>query len=74
MSADLERTTVSKTELEVLGLAQLVLVVLVPESGDSVQMMKAGLLGKKSGKGFYIHPAKGEPVVNDEVDRVLEAL
>jgi len=39
-----ETAGVGQTELEVLGLAQLVLVVLVPESGDSVQMMKAGLL------------------------------
>ncbi len=39
-----ETAGVGQTELEVLGLAQLVVVVLVPESGDSIQMMKAGLL------------------------------
>jgi len=39
-----ETAGVGQTELEVLGLAQQVVVVLVPESGDSVQMMKAGLL------------------------------
>ncbi|MEN9722796.1 MAG: hypothetical protein RJB38_782 [Pseudomonadota bacterium] len=39
-----ETAGVGQTELEILGLAQLVVVVLVPESGDSIQMMKAGLL------------------------------
>lgn len=39
-----ETAGVGQTELEILRLAQLVVVVLVPESGDSVQMMKAGLL------------------------------
>ena len=39
-----ETAGVGQTELEILSLAQLVVVVLVPESGDSVQMMKAGLL------------------------------
>jgi LAO/AO transport system kinase len=35
---------VGQTELDVLRLAQTVLVVLVPESGDSIQVMKAGLM------------------------------
>ncbi len=39
-----ETAGVGQTELEILGLAQQVVVVLVPESGDSIQMMKAGLL------------------------------
>ncbi len=39
-----ETAGVGQTELEILNLAQTVIVVLVPESGDSIQMMKAGLL------------------------------
>jgi LAO/AO transport system kinase len=39
-----ETAGVGQTELEILKLAQTVLVVLVPESGDSIQVMKAGLM------------------------------
>jgi LAO/AO transport system kinase len=39
-----ETAGVGQTELEILELAHQVVVVLVPESGDSIQMMKAGLL------------------------------
>jgi LAO/AO transport system kinase len=39
-----ETAGVGQTELDVLKLAQTVLVVLVPESGDSIQVMKAGLM------------------------------
>lgn len=39
-----ETAGVGQTELDVLRLAQTVLVVLVPESGDSIQVMKAGLM------------------------------
>ena len=39
-----ETVGVGQTELDVMGVADLVLVVLVPEAGDSVQAMKAGLL------------------------------
>jgi LAO/AO transport system kinase len=39
-----ESAGVGQTELEILKLAQTVLVVLVPESGDSIQVMKAGLM------------------------------
>jgi len=39
-----ETAGVGQTELEILRLAQTVLVVLVPESGDSIQVMKAGLM------------------------------
>ncbi|MCM0605042.1 MAG: methylmalonyl Co-A mutase-associated GTPase MeaB [Xanthomonadaceae bacterium] len=39
-----ETAGVGQTELEVLKLAQTVIVVLVPESGDSIQVMKAGLM------------------------------
>lgn len=40
----IETAGVGQTELEVLRLAQTVVVVLVPESGDSIQVMKAGLM------------------------------
>ncbi len=39
-----ETVGVGQTELDVLRLAQSVIVVLVPESGDSIQVMKAGLM------------------------------
>lgn len=39
-----ETAGVGQTELEILEIAHQVVVVLVPESGDSIQMMKAGLL------------------------------
>ena len=39
-----EPAGVGQTELDILKLAQTVVVVLVPESGDSIQMMKAGLM------------------------------
>ena len=39
-----ETVGVGQTELDVLRLAQTVVVVLVPESGDSIQAMKAGLM------------------------------
>jgi LAO/AO transport system kinase len=40
----IETVGVGQTELEVVGVADQVLVLLVPESGDVVQTMKAGLL------------------------------
>ncbi len=39
-----ETAGVGQTELDVLRLAQSVLVIVVPESGDSIQVMKAGLM------------------------------
>lgn len=39
-----ETAGVGQTELDILKLAQTVLVILVPESGDSIQVMKAGLM------------------------------
>jgi LAO/AO transport system kinase len=39
-----ETAGVGQTELDILRLAQTVMVVLVPESGDSIQVMKAGLM------------------------------
>lgn len=40
----LETAGVGQTELGILEVAQCILVVLVPESGDDIQMMKAGIL------------------------------
>lgn len=39
-----ETAGVGQTELDIMKLAQTVVVVLVPESGDSIQVMKAGLM------------------------------
>ncbi|MEO5968648.1 MAG: methylmalonyl Co-A mutase-associated GTPase MeaB [Bdellovibrionia bacterium] len=39
-----ETAGVGQTELDILRLAQTIAVVLVPESGDSIQVMKAGLM------------------------------
>ncbi len=39
-----ETAGVGQTELDILRLAQTIVVVLVPESGDSIQVMKAGLM------------------------------
>lgn len=39
-----ETAGVGQTELDILKLAQTVIVALVPESGDSIQVMKAGLM------------------------------
>ncbi len=40
----LETAGVGQTELGILEVAQTIMVVLVPESGDDIQMMKAGIL------------------------------
>jgi LAO/AO transport system kinase len=40
----LETAGVGQTELGILGIAHTTIVVLVPESGDDIQMMKAGIL------------------------------
>jgi LAO/AO transport system kinase len=39
-----ETAGVGQTELDILKLAQTIAVILVPESGDSIQVMKAGLM------------------------------
>ena len=43
----------------------------VPDVLDA--MMKAGLLGRKNGKGFYLHSASGEPTVNEAVRALVSA-
>jgi len=40
----IETVGVGQTELEIMNVADLTTVVLVPESGDGIQMMKAGLM------------------------------
>lgn len=40
----IETAGVGQTELDILRIAQTILVILVPESGDSIQVMKAGLM------------------------------
>lgn len=40
----IETVGVGQTELEIVGVADFIIVVLVPESGDAIQAMKAGLL------------------------------
>ena len=40
----IETVGVGQTETDILGIADLIVVVLVPEAGDSIQAMKAGLL------------------------------
>jgi LAO/AO transport system kinase len=40
----IETAGVGQTELDILEVAQTVVVVLVPESGDSIQVMKAGIM------------------------------
>jgi LAO/AO transport system kinase len=61
----LETVGVGQTELEIMNVADFVTVVLVPESGDSVQGMKAGLLeiadlfivnkGDRPGADAFLH-------------------
>ena len=51
----IETVGVGQTELEVAGVADQVLVLLVPESGDVVQTMKAGLL--EAGDLFAVNKA-----------------
>lgn len=51
----IETVGVGQTELDVIELADTIAVVLVPESGDSVQVMKAGLL--EIGDIFVINKA-----------------
>lgn len=43
----------------------------LPESPILSRMAAQGWKGKKGGKGFYCYPAKGEPVPNPELGKVL---
>ncbi len=54
----IETVGVGQTELDIIDLADTVLVVLVPEAGDSVQTMKAGLM--EIGDIFIVNKADRE--------------
>ena len=64
-----ETVGVGQTELEITNVADQVGVVLVPESGDSIQIMKAGILEIAS---FYIVNKSDRPGA-DALTRELEA-
>lgn len=66
-----ETAGVGQTELDILRLAQTVVVILVPESGDSIQMMKAGLM--EIADVFAVNKSdrpEADRVVNDLVNMV----
>lgn len=54
----IETVGVGQTELDIIKLADTVLVVLVPEAGDAIQMMKAGLM--EIGDIFIVNKADRE--------------
>jgi LAO/AO transport system kinase len=62
-----ETVGVGQTELDVAGAADTVVVVLVPEAGDAVQVMKAGLM--EIGDVFVVNKADREGA-----DRMVEAV
>jgi LAO/AO transport system kinase len=66
----IETVGVGQTELEIINVADQVCVVLVPESGDSVQAMKAGLL--EIADIFVVN--KADRPGADSLKRELEAL
>ncbi|MGE5444722.1 MAG: methylmalonyl Co-A mutase-associated GTPase MeaB [Ignavibacteriales bacterium] len=64
----IETVGVGQTELDIVKLADTVLVVLVPEAGDSVQTMKAGLM--EIGDVFIVNKADREGA--DRLSREIE--
>ncbi len=64
----IETVGVGQTELDIIGLADTVLVVLVPEAGDSIQTMKAGLM--EIGDIFIVNKADREGA--DRLSREIE--
>jgi LAO/AO transport system kinase len=64
----IETVGVGQTELDIIKLADTVLVVLVPEAGDSVQTMKAGLM--EIGDVFIVNKADREGA--DRLSREIE--
>ncbi len=64
----IETVGVGQTELDIIELADTVLVVLVPEAGDSVQTMKAGLM--EIGDIFIVNKADREGA--DRLSREIE--
>lgn len=70
----IETVGVGQSEMEVIGVADTTLLVLVPESGDGVQMMKAGLM--EAGDIFVInkYDREGGDRVMKEIRSLLEVL
>ncbi len=66
----IETVGVGQSEIEVVGVADTTLLVLVPESGDGVQMMKAGLM--EVGDVFVINKFDREG--GDRLEREIRAL
>ena len=69
-----ETVGVGQTELDIMELAQTTLVVLVPEAGDTVQVMKAGLL--EIADLFVVNKAdrEGAGRLLSELERMLHML
>jgi LAO/AO transport system kinase len=70
----IETVGVGQSEMEVVGIADTTVLVLVPESGDGVQMMKAGLM--EAGDIFVInkYDREGGGRLHKEVRSLLEVL
>lgn len=67
----IETVGVGQTELEIMNVADMVLVVLVPESGDEIQMMKSGLM--EIGDVFLVNKAD-RPGAESLVHELRESL
>ncbi|MEW6145270.1 MAG: methylmalonyl Co-A mutase-associated GTPase MeaB [Thermodesulfobacteriota bacterium] len=67
----IETVGVGQTELDIVGVADTVLVVLVPEAGDSVQTMKAGLM--EIADVFIVNKAdrEGAALIAAEIKQVV---
>jgi LAO/AO transport system kinase len=67
----IETVGVGQTELDIVGVADTVLVVLVPEAGDAVQTMKAGLM--EIADIFVVNKAdrEGAPLLSTEIKQVV---
>src|SRR3989442_7739254 len=66
-----ETVGVGQTELDIMELAETTIVVMVPEAGDTVQVMKAGLL--EIADIFIVHKGdrEGAERMNRELERIL---
>lgn len=67
----IETVGVGQTELDIVRVADTVLVVLVPEAGDAVQTMKAGLM--EIADVFIVNKAdrEGADIISSEIKQVL---
>jgi LAO/AO transport system kinase len=70
----IETVGVGQSEMEVVGVADTTLLVLVPESGDGVQMMKAGLMEAGSIYVINKYDREGGERVVKEIRSLLEGL